>query len=267
MVTLYYTWDGRPAQSKEEADWVVYYRHARWDPWFQAFTTRRRDFVSVYISGFRENYSWWYVKAIRRWPTVLDLNSFIEMWLARERSADEFLRERPFKPMPLYGKPEGLEMEIMVADKRKNEWSSITLGADALAPLHGVLPYSKEYGCMVFDAWGRRPAVAPVCNAEIPGGGSDLLMLKGELPGAGWVVCWLRGGSVYLGSVAIIDFHVYLNLRGYGLVSVLSGRVLLQRELAGNMYDSMWAPDFNKVEADLLVRDVLATEETELKTT
>ena len=185
---------------------------------------------------------------------MLDLNSLVEMWIAREESSvKQFLEGRPFKPASFYNKPEVFVVDVMVADERRNKWHLATLGPDALAPLRGNLPYGEEHGCMVFDAWGRRPPLTPLCHAEIPDMRPDFVMLRGELPGAGWVVCWARAEGV-----SQIQFYAYLNFRGLGLVKVLSGKASYGQK-AGDKYDvwteKVWMPDFNKVELDLLLRD------------
>ncbi|AFA38643.1 hypothetical protein Pogu_0616 [Pyrobaculum oguniense TE7] len=253
MVTLYYTWDGQPARSKEEADWLVYYNHDYRIPLMMAWTNWRKS-VSVYIDGFRESYTWWHIKTIRGWPAVLDVNTIVEMLLAREElSFRKFLEGRPFKPMSLYGKPEELVVDINVAQGGK--WTPRTLSIDDLTPLYGVLPYGEEYGCLVFDAWGRRPELKRTCLAKLPDMDPEFAMLEGEMPGVGWTTCWLIGEDQ-----KILNFYVYLNFRGYA-IKILRGKITYGRKEV-DRYDmwmeKMWIPNFNKAIADLLIRDDLS---------
>ena len=257
MAELYFTWDGRPAPSAEEADWIVLAKDT-YEAEFSAIATWEDG---INVGMWRERQDWaeccgfnWMAWKVRAWPTVFDVNTLAEMLIAREyirepHSFNKFL-EKPFKPSSLYGKPEGLSIEVLVEKGGAKE--ARVVGPDELTPLFVRVPVGWHYGCYVYDAWGRRAELRLLLRTEIPKEFrvvEDIEIYEGEAPGAGWVVCWIRSDTHHY------RFYAYANI--YGYVRLVRGYVKNKwygKKITGIWAEDVWTPNFNQTLADILIQ-------------
>lgn len=328
MVALYYYWDGRAAPSFEDADWVVQVYHS----YYIDYTAKARFWHGIYLElrqmwrkyGFElvkdgihlkrmginwgEDVKFWvYLNAIRAWPTVVDLNTIVELELAYESDvAWELIKKGPFRPMSAYGKREGLELEVLIEEYRPPKerieemnkalkelcidfqkrlgWSKLdcekydnyepppprrevlVLGPSSFDPFFVRVPVGERYGCFIYDAWGRRAELKPVVRTEAPWRwpvDPVLEIYEGDVPGAGWVICWYtscqRNRDIeWLKDCRLeLAIDAYVNL--FGKYNVLIGGSVQPYSTSkyAESRDKMniWIPNFNKVVADMLVQE------------
>ena len=256
MAELHFTWDGRPAPSAEESDWAVWATDGHWP----SFGASAKWEGGIYVEIRREEQDWaeccgfsWMAWRVRAWPTVFDVNTLAEMLIAREhyesRKSFERFFEKPFRPSSLYGKPEGLSIEVLIVKNGVRE--ARVFGPGDLSPLFVRVPVGWHYGCYVYDAWGRRAELRPLLRTEIPKGWfvEDLEIYEGEAPGAGWVVCWVRSDTHRY------RFYAYANI--YGYVRLAHGYIRTRQD--GKKIDmiwtkDVWTPNFNQALADILIQ-------------
>lgn len=285
---LYFKWDGSPADEKS-ADWIVsvgedrnsFTAHTMWDVGVSVFIYRGSAMIR-WVLPLRVG------KAL--FPAIFDLNTLAELLLAQDtEGALQFLRQKPFKPASLYGKPE--ELKFFVAERLKKisvkvirawprrpvksirlhggliktfsfkeEVRTMWVGPEALAPMYAKLPYGEYYGCVVYDAWGNPAELKTVVDTgTVPK--SDWLNLprveirEGWLPGAGWIICWTK---IDVQKLAI-RFYPYVHFKEYGAAHLIEGfveTVVKDRRVWFGLlfvpHKPVWVPNINAALADML---------------
>ena len=292
---VYFRWDGGPAPDRKSADWVLlmtkdgssFAAYTNWDGGVSVLINHSYALMAALLP-VNDNTLLDVLKMT--WPSILDINTLAELLLAHEyRDALQFLRQRPFKPSSLYNKPEELRFEIRAVKREREvevirpqpieglkyarpgdpiittrmvrrEVGPMWVGPEALAPVYAKVPHGELHGCVVYDAWGRPVDLKPIAETEVfPRSYWFKLprveIREGELPGAGWVICW-----TWADPKLRVEFFTYANFREYGAVSLVEGSVATtvynDRKKDIVLFKPAWIPNFNATLADMLAKGV-----------